>query len=97
MSIPTPQTRTTAQYFLQSIIAFAVSTVGVAVGIVYLPVDLWIRAFLGMSVLFVITATFTLAKCVRDRQEDALAAEQAQYYQQQPIWNGADQQSAHPA
>ncbi|WP_304455075.1 YiaA/YiaB family inner membrane protein [Nocardiopsis sp. YSL2] len=94
MSIPTPQTRTTAQYFLQSVLAFAVSTIGVAVGIVYLPVDLWMRAFLGMSVLFVITATFTLAKCVRDRQEDALAAEQAQYYQQLPIWNGADQQPA---
>ncbi|RKS08786.1 YiaA/B family two helix domain-containing protein [Nocardiopsis sp. Huas11] len=94
MSIPTPQTRTTPQFYLQSIIAFAVSTIGVSVGIAYLPVDLWMRAFLGMSVLFVITATFTLAKCVRDRQEDVLAAEQAQYYQQMPIWNGTEQQPA---
>ncbi|MBR8744212.1 YiaA/YiaB family inner membrane protein, partial [Nocardiopsis sp. MG754419] len=80
--------RSTPQYYLQSIIAFAVSTLGVGAGIIYLPVDLWVRAFLGMSVLFVVTSTFTLAKCVRDRQEDVVAAEQAHIYQQMPIWQG---------
>ncbi|AFR10466.1 MULTISPECIES: YiaA/YiaB family inner membrane protein [Nocardiopsis] len=88
MSTPTPLPRSTAQFYLQAIIAFAVSSIGVTVGIFYLPVDPWVRAFLGMSVLFVITSTFTLAKCVRDRQEDLIAAEQAQYHQQMPIWQG---------
>ncbi len=91
MNTPIPQPRSTPQFYLQSMIAFAVSSVGVGAGIVLLPVDLWMRAFLGMSVLFVITSTFTLAKCVRDRQEDAALAEQAQYYQQMPIWQGDHQ------
>lgn len=88
MNTPISQPRSTPQFYLQSMLAFAVSTLGVLTGIVYLPVDLWVRAFLGMSVLFVITSTFTLAKCVRDRQEDVAAAEQAQFYQQMPIWQG---------
>jgi hypothetical protein len=28
-----------------------------------------VRAFLGLGVLYVVTSAFTLAKCVRDRQE----------------------------
>jgi hypothetical protein len=86
-----PQPRSTPQFYLQSVIAFAASSIGVGTGIIYLPVDLWMRAFLGMSVLFVITSTFTLAKCVRDRQEDAVAAELAQQYQQVSVWNGQEQ------
>ncbi|MFI6576128.1 YiaA/YiaB family inner membrane protein [Nocardiopsis sp. NPDC050513] len=91
MSTPSTRPRSTSQFYLQSVIAFAVSSVGAGVGIVYLPVDLWMRAFLGMSVLFVITSTFTLAKCVRDRQEDAIAEELAQHYQQAPVWSGQPQ------
>ncbi|MEV2275668.1 YiaA/YiaB family inner membrane protein [Nocardiopsis sp. NPDC049922] len=96
MSTPNTRPRSTSQFYLQSIIAFAVSSVGAGVGIVYLPVDLWMRAFLGMSVLFVITSTFTLAKCVRDRQEDAIAEEMAQHYQQMPVWSGQEPVHPHP-
>ncbi|MCY9783744.1 hypothetical protein KIK06_07545 [Nocardiopsis sp. EMB25] len=90
MSTPNTRPRSTSQFYLQSVIAFAVSSLGAGAGIVYLPVDLWMRAFLGMSLLFVITSTFTLAKCVRDRQEDAIAEEMAQQYQQMPVWNGQE-------
>lgn len=38
-------------------------------GIVFLPVDGWIRGFLGLGVLYTVTSAFTLAKCIRDRQE----------------------------
>jgi hypothetical protein len=31
----------------------------------------WVRAFLALGLLYVVTSTFTLAKCVRDRQEEA--------------------------
>ncbi|MFV2199071.1 YiaA/YiaB family inner membrane protein [Nocardiopsis sp. LOL_012] len=91
-----PRPRATSQFYLQSIIAFAASSIGAGAGIVYLPVDLWMRAFLGMSVLFVITSTFTLAKCVRDRQEDALAEEMAQQYPPMPVWNGPEQPQPRP-
>ncbi|MDE3722051.1 MULTISPECIES: YiaA/YiaB family inner membrane protein [Nocardiopsis] len=88
MNLFAPTPRSSPQFYLQSMISFAAASLGLGVGIVFLPVDLWIRAFLGMGLLYVVTATFTLAKCVRDRQEDQAAAEAAQQYQQ---WNGAEQ------
>ncbi len=39
------------------------------VAVLYLPVDPWVRAFLGLGTLFLTTSAFTLAKCVRDAQE----------------------------
>ena len=38
--------------------------------ILYLPVDPWIRAFLGLGLMYLTTSAFTLAKCVRDAQEN---------------------------
>lgn len=67
----TPHTRTTAAFYLQAVISFAVSICAVAVGIAYLPVGAWIRAFLGLGLLYVVTSAFTLAKCIRDQQEDS--------------------------
>ncbi|HEU5029187.1 MAG TPA: YiaA/YiaB family inner membrane protein [Spirillospora sp.] len=60
-----------AAFFVQAVISFAVSSIAVAAGVVYLPVSAWVRAFLALGLLYVITSTFTLAKCVRDRQESA--------------------------
>ena len=39
-------------------------------GIAYLATDAWIRAFLAVGVLYLTTSAFTLAKVVRDRQEE---------------------------
>ncbi|PRX96811.1 YiaA/YiaB family inner membrane protein [Allonocardiopsis opalescens] len=63
-------TKTTSAFFVQSVLSFGISAVGVGIGVAYLPVDMWMRAFLGLGLLYVITSTFTLAKCVRDRQEE---------------------------
>jgi len=38
--------------------------------VLFLPVDPWIRAFLGLGTLYLTTSSFTLAKCVRDAQEN---------------------------
>jgi len=64
-----PQTATTAAFYAQAAIAFGVSLAGAVVGILYLPINPWQRAFLAMTLLFVVTSAFTLAKVVRDRQE----------------------------
>lgn len=64
-----PQTPTTAAFFLQASIAFAISLATAVVGILYLPIDPWQRGFLGITLLFLTSSTFTLAKVVRDRQE----------------------------
>lgn len=62
---------TTTAFFVQAVISFAISMVAVVVGILYLPLDGWVRAFLGLAVLYTVTSAFTLAKCVRDRQEES--------------------------
>ena len=54
---------------MQAALSFAISTTSLAVGIAYLPMGAWPRAFLALGLLFVVTSAFTLAKCVRDQQE----------------------------
>jgi hypothetical protein len=69
MSTPT-HTRNTNAFFLQAGISFAVALLTMIFAIFYLPVDPWIRAFLGLGTMFLTTSAFTLAKCVRDAQDD---------------------------
>jgi hypothetical protein len=61
--------RTTAAYYLQAVISFALATTSLVIGIVYLPVSAWMRGFLAVGLLYEITSAFTLAKVIRDRQE----------------------------
>ena len=61
--------KTTTAFYIQSAFSFAVALLAVVLGIVYLPVDAWMRAFLVVGTLFLVTSSFTLAKCVRDAQE----------------------------
>ena len=55
--------RTTAAFYAQAAISFAVSATAAAIGIAYLPIGAWPRAFLGIGLLYTVTAAFTLAKC----------------------------------
>ena len=41
-----------------------------SVGIAYLSLSGWPRAFLALGLLYTVTSAFTLAKCVRDKQEE---------------------------
>jgi hypothetical protein len=63
--------KNTAAFFIQAAVAFGVSFLGALGGILFLPLDLWQRLFLGMTVLFLVTSSFTLAKVIRDQQEAA--------------------------
>jgi hypothetical protein len=49
--------------------SFAVALAATAIGIFNLQADAWVRAFLAVAVLYLVTSAFTLAKVVRDRQE----------------------------
>lgn len=69
MNTPTALPKTTAAFFVQAGIAFGVSLFGAGAGIFYLPLDMWQRGFLFMTVLFLVTSSFTLAKVIRDQQE----------------------------
>ena len=61
--------KNTAAFFLQAAIGFGVSLFGVLCGILFLPLDLWQRLFLAMTVLFLVTSSFTLVKVVRDQEK----------------------------
>lgn len=50
-------------------ISFGISFVGMILGIVYLDLDIYQKAFVGMTYLFSISSCFVLAKVVRDKQE----------------------------
>ena len=68
MQQPPSQTDTSAWVF-QAWASFLIAFGTTMVGILYLPVDRWVRGFLAMGVLFTINACFTLAKTVRDNHE----------------------------
>ncbi|MET8408834.1 YiaA/YiaB family inner membrane protein [Streptomyces sp. NPDC005195] len=65
--------QSTAAFYGQAVASFAVAMVATAVGIFKLEADTWVRAFLGVAVLYLVTSCFTLAKVIRDRQEAQLA------------------------
>ncbi|MBP2368218.1 YiaA/YiaB family inner membrane protein [Pseudonocardia parietis] len=66
---PSPTPATTAAFHMQAVLSFGVSLAAVVIGTVYLPVDGWVKAFLAIAVLYAVTSAFTLAKCVRDKQD----------------------------
>ncbi len=70
MNLTVPSKNTTA-FFAQAGISFAAAALAVGIGITYLPVDRWIRGFLAVGCLFLVSSAFTLAKCVRDHQESS--------------------------
>jgi hypothetical protein len=59
----------TSAFYLQSVLSFGVSLGAVLTGVAWLPVEVWVRAFLALGLLYVVTSSFTLAKVVRDAQE----------------------------
>ncbi len=69
MTTKPPSPPTTAAFHLQAVISFGVSLLAVGLALWNMPADAWVRAFLAVSVLWVTTSAFTLAKVVRDRQE----------------------------
>jgi hypothetical protein len=68
MSTPN-QSRNTNAFFAQAGVSFAVALMSMLFAVLYLPVEPWVRAFLGLNTLFLVTSAFTLAKCIRDAQE----------------------------
>jgi hypothetical protein len=54
---------------LQVWASFALSVGTTGIGILYLPIDAWLRAFLAMGLLYSVGSAFTLAKTVRDNHE----------------------------
>ncbi|MGW1890961.1 YiaA/YiaB family inner membrane protein [Streptomyces sp. NPDC002004] len=61
--------QSTAAFYGQAAASFSVALLATAIGIYSLRADAWVRGFLGIAVLYLVTSSFTLAKVIRDRQE----------------------------
>ena len=62
--------KNTTAFYAQAALSFAVALTAMIIAITYLPVGPWVRAFLALGALFLVTSSFTLAKCIRDQQDD---------------------------
>lgn len=69
MSETPVKSQPTGAYYGQAVASFAVALGATALGIARLDADAWVRGFLGIAVLFLVTSAFTLAKVIRDREE----------------------------
>ncbi len=63
-----PQKDTNAWIF-QVWASFMIAISSMAVGIFYLPVDNWVKGYMGMGLVFTIGSSFSLAKTLRDQKE----------------------------
>jgi hypothetical protein len=64
--------KNTNAFYLQAAASFGVALFTMLAAIYYLPADPWMKAFLALGTMFLTTSCFTLAKCVRDAQEDQM-------------------------
>ena len=66
----TPAAKNSSAFYAQSAIAFGIALFTMLIAVYYLPADPWPKAFLALGTLFLTTSAFSLAKCVRDAQEN---------------------------
>ncbi len=48
---------------------FILSFGATAIGLISAPLDIWVKSFLGMGILFITVSCFSLAKTLRDQHE----------------------------
>lgn len=60
----------TSAYTFLAWASFMVSTVGMLLGIVYLPAQMWVKGYLGIGYLFTVVSCLNLAKSIRDKHEE---------------------------
>lgn len=69
MTKPEPVPDHSAAWVFQTKISFVVSLTGLILGIAYLPVEPWVRAYLALGSLYAITSSISLSKTLRDEHE----------------------------
>jgi hypothetical protein len=63
-------TKNTTAFAAQAAISFGASLFAMLVAVYFMEADAWVKGFLALGTLYLTTSTFTLAKVVRDMQED---------------------------
>jgi hypothetical protein len=68
---PDVQPAHSGAWIAQTWIAFVLSLGLTAIGIYELPVDLWVKGFMTMGLVFSVGSSITLAKTLRDQHEQS--------------------------
>ena len=72
--MPNPVSTTaknTTAFAAQAAISFGAALFAMLVAVYFMDADPWIKGFLALGTLYLTTSTFTLAKVVRDMQDDS--------------------------
>jgi hypothetical protein len=69
MSSVQPPISHSQAWVVQTWLAFGISVSSLSLGIVFLPVDSWVKGYMGMGTLFALGSTASLSKTVRDLHE----------------------------
>lgn len=56
-------------WVVQAWASFVISVVAMTLGIVKLPVDSWVKGYMGMGLAFTVGSTLSVAKTTRDMHE----------------------------
>lgn len=56
-------------WIIQTWLSFVISISATTIGIVYLPVNPWVKSFMGMGLAFSVGSTISLTKTQRDIHE----------------------------
>ncbi|MBW2241214.1 MAG: hypothetical protein JRH01_04445 [Deltaproteobacteria bacterium] len=59
----------TQAWRMQVWLSFGLALALTTVGVLYLPVDIWVKGYLGVGLYFTVSSCFTLAKTLRDQHE----------------------------
>lgn len=65
----TVRQKDTNAWIVQVWLSFILAVSATVAGIIYLPVDNWVKGYMGMGLVFTIGSSFSLAKTLRDRKE----------------------------
>lgn len=69
MKNSSPVTNHSNAWVAQTWMSFILALTTTSIGIVYLPVDMWTKSFMGMGLLFSVGSTVNLTKTQRDLHE----------------------------
>ena len=56
-------------WMLFVVLSFMISISATSLGVLILPVDLWVKGYIAMGMYFTISSSFMLAKMLRDNHE----------------------------
>ncbi|HEY9762086.1 MAG TPA: YiaA/YiaB family inner membrane protein [Trichocoleus sp.] len=67
-NVNTPVVHTTA-WIAQTWLSFVIALTATSIGILYMPMNAWMKGYLGMGMLFSVGSTISLSKTLRDVEE----------------------------